>query len=56
MGANYIMARAREFKVQNSDYVFFTRGLYGLYKIFEQMDVTIKLKSRLEKYRCKKKV
>jgi len=56
MGANHIMARANEFKVQRSDYVFFSRGLYGLYKIFEQMDVTIKLKSRLEKYRCEKKI
>ena len=52
MGANLIMGRAKEFRVQNSDYVYFSRGLYGLYKIFEQMDVTIKLKSRLEKYRC----
>jgi len=51
MGANHIMVSANEFKVKNSDYVFFSRGLYGLYKIFEQMDVTIELKSRLEKYR-----
>ena len=51
MGANHIMVSASEFKVQNSDYVFFSRGLYGLYKIFEQMDVTIELRSRLEKYR-----
>jgi len=51
MGANHIMVSASEFKVQNSDYLFFSRGLYGLYKIFEQMDVTIELKSRLEQYR-----
>jgi len=52
MGANMIMGRAKEFKVESSDYVYFSRGLYGLYKIFEQMDVTIELKSRLEQYRC----
>ena len=50
MSANLIMGRAKEFKVESSDYVYFSRGLYGLYKIFEQMDVTIELKSRLEKY------
>ena len=52
MGANMIMGRAKEFKVESSNYVYFSRGLYGLYKIFEQMDVTIELKSRLEQYRC----
>jgi len=52
MGVNLIMGRAKEFRVQSSDYVYFSRGLYGLYKIFEQMDVTIELKSRLDKYRC----
>ena len=51
MSANLIMGKAKEFRVQSSDYVYFSRGLYGLYKIFEQMDVTIELKSRLEKYR-----
>ncbi len=45
--ANLIMGREKEFAVQSSDYVYFTRGLYGLYKIFEQMDVTIELRSRL---------
>ncbi len=44
---NLIMGREKEFAVQSSDYVYFSRGLYGLYKIFEQMDVTIKLRSRL---------
>jgi len=52
MKENRIMAREKEFKVESSDYVYFSRGLYGLYKIFEQMDVTIELKSRLEQYRC----
>jgi len=52
MSANLIMGKEKEFKVKSSDYVYFSRGLYGLYKIFEQMDVTIKLKSRLEQYRC----
>ena len=51
MSANLLMGRAKEFKVESSDYVYFSRGLYGLYKIFEQMDVTIELKSRLEQYR-----
>lgn len=53
MGVNMIMGREKEFRVNNSDYVYFSRGLYGLYKIFEQMDVTIELKSRLEEYRCR---
>lgn len=44
---NLIMGRAKEFKVQNSNYVYFARGLYGLYKIFEEMDVTIEMRSRL---------
>ena len=44
---NLIMGREKEFAVQSSDYVYFSRGLYGLYKIFEQMDVTISLRSRL---------
>ena len=52
MSINLIMGKEKEFKVESSDYVYFSRGLYGLYKIFEQMDVTIELKSRLEQYRC----
>ncbi len=44
---NLIMGREKEFEVQNSDYVYFSRGLYGLYKIFEQMDVEIELRNRL---------
>jgi len=47
MEANLIMGKAKEFRVQSSDYVYFSRGLYGLYKIFEQMDVTIEMRSRL---------
>jgi len=50
MEANLIMGRAKEFRVQNSNYVYFSRGLYGLYKIFEKMNVTIELRSRLERY------
>jgi len=46
------ISKEKEFKVKSSDYVYFSRGLYELYKIFEQMDVTIELKSRLEQYRC----
>ena len=49
MEPNLIMGREKEFAVQSSDYVYFSRGLYGLYKIFEQMDVTISLRSRLPK-------
>ena len=43
----YIIGIEKEFKDYNRDFVYFHRGLYGLYKMFEQMDVTIELRSRL---------
>ena len=47
--AQQIISREKEFINYNRDFVYFHRGLYGLYKMFEQMEVTIELRSRLPK-------
>lgn len=44
-----IISREKEFVNYNRDFVYFHRGLYGLYKMFEQMEVSIELRSRLPK-------
>ena len=43
----HIIGTKKEFQHYNRDFVYFHRGLYGLYKMFEQMEVTIELQSRL---------
>jgi len=47
--AQQIISREKEFVNYNRDFVYFHRGLYGLYKMFEQMEVSIELRSRLPK-------
>lgn len=47
--AQHIITTEKEFINYNRDFVYFQRGLYGLYKMFEQMEVTIELRSRLPK-------
>lgn len=44
---NYEFLKQKEFQGLDKDLVFFLRGLHGLYKIFEMLEATIKLKKEL---------
>lgn len=45
---DYIFMKEKDFKSLDKDLVFFLRGLHGLYKIFERMEVEIKLQKELK--------